>query len=74
MVGVLILATGNAIVTVRLWRSRMYERSQRIAQTVLLWALPGFALVVNWVIREPLREEPSEDPTYSNDGATRYDP
>lgn len=71
-VGSLMVLTGNAIVTVRLWRSQMYERSQQIAQTALMWALPGAALVVNWFLREPVRKGPEDDPTYSNDGATNY--
>lgn len=68
----LMLAIGNAVVTTRLWRSSMFERSQQIAQTVLLWVLPGAAIVVNWFLREPSREEATSDPTYSNDGATDY--
>jgi hypothetical protein len=71
-IGCLILAIGNAVVTARLWRSPMWERSQQIAQTFFLWILPGGAIIVNWFVREPTRKEPQSDPTYSNDGATDY--
>jgi len=71
-VGGLILAIGNVVVTKRLWRSAMFERSQKIAQTVLLWVFPGGAIVVNWFLREPPTQEAESDPTYSNDGATNY--
>jgi hypothetical protein len=70
--GGLILAIGNAVVTRRLWRSEMYERSQKIAQTAILWVLPGSATLVSWFLREPDRKELESDPTYSNDGATDY--
>lgn len=68
----LVLAIGNTVVTARLWRSQMFERSQQVAQTVLVWLLPGSAIVVNWFLRESSREEATSDPTYSNDGATDY--
>jgi hypothetical protein len=71
-VGGLVLAIGNAVVMVRLWRSQMYERPQQIAQTVVLWLLPGSAIVVNWFLREPSRESLAADPTVSNSAATDY--
>lgn len=70
--GGLLLALGNIVVTRRLWRSQLYERSQQIAQTAMLWLLPGTAMIVNWFLREPSRKDPATDPTYSNDGATDY--
>ena len=73
-VGGLLLVVGNTVVTLRLWRSQMYERSQQIAQTAIVWVLPGSAVTVNWFLGEPSRKEPATDPTYSNDGATKYDP
>jgi hypothetical protein len=72
ILGGLLLTAGNVVVTVRLWRSEMFERSQQIAQTAMLWLIPGSAIVVTWFLREPSRKQPSDDPTYSNDGATNY--
>jgi len=70
--GVLMLAIANAVVTLRLWRSAMYDRSQQVAQTAILWLIPGAAIIVHWFLREPSRKIPAEDPTYSNDGTTNW--
>lgn len=64
------LAAWNAVVTRRLWRSPMFERSQQWAQTALVWLLPGAAFLVNWVLRGMPVEEPV-DPNF-NDGCTDY--
>jgi hypothetical protein len=50
--GALILAL-NASVTRRLWASAMFERGQKVAQTILLWLLPGSVFLVWAVVREP---------------------
>jgi hypothetical protein len=71
-VGGLILAVGNSVVTSRLWRSPIYERSQKIAQTVLVWLLPGSAVVVNWLLQEPSKKALAADPTVSNRATTDY--
>ena len=71
-VGVLLLATGNAVVTRRLWRSQMYERSQQMAQTVMIWLLPGSAVFASWLLQEPSKQELSADSTASNQAATDY--
>jgi hypothetical protein len=40
------LAAANVVTMKRLWASQIFERSQKIAQSVLLWLIPGsFALV-----------------------------
>jgi hypothetical protein len=65
------LATWKIVVTIRLWRSPMYDRRQRIAQTAIVWLVPGMAFFVNWLlIGMPGRSSPL-DPS-SNDGATDY--
>jgi hypothetical protein len=61
----------NGIVTVRLWRSPLFDRGQKVAQTILLWVIPGTAAVVYGLLRSPERS-PSNDPTVSNDAATDY--
>jgi hypothetical protein len=58
-----ILATANVVVTRRLWRSAAYERGQRIAQTLLIWLVPGGALFVNRVMSADDHYDRSIDPT-----------
>jgi hypothetical protein len=66
--GALLLVAGFAIVfanvvtTRRLWASAIFETSQKVAQTALMWLVPGAAIVVWNVLREPrLGSQP--DPT-----------
>lgn len=42
---VALLVIANALTTRRLWASAMFERRQKIAQTVMLWLLPGMFVV-----------------------------
>jgi hypothetical protein len=69
--GGLLLATWNAIVTRRLWRSPMYGRGQQAAQTAIIWLLPGMAFLVNWLLQGMPEKAPALDPR-ANDGATDY--
>jgi len=71
VVGVSLLAAFNAVVTRRVWRSAMYERAQRIGQTLLLWLLPGAAILVNWVLQGTPDKGRTLDPT-ANDGCADY--
>jgi hypothetical protein len=51
LIGILAaLALLNARVTVRLWRHPLFERGQKVAQTVLLWIVPGMFLVVGHLV------------------------
>jgi hypothetical protein len=43
----------NVVATRRLWASAMFERGQKIAQTALLWLLPGSVFLIWAVVREP---------------------
>jgi hypothetical protein len=44
------LTAANVRSTVRLWKCDAFERPQKIAQTVLLWTIPGaFAVVSHFV-------------------------
>jgi len=67
-----LVATWNIVVTIRLWRSPMYERPQRIAQTMIMWFVPGMAFFVNWLLMGMPEKSPALDPN-SNAGATEYD-
>lgn len=64
----LILARLNALSTLRLWRSSQYERGQKITQTLLTWMVPGFALVVMYMLGHDRRESAGGDPTISDPG------
>jgi len=59
------LALWNARVTVRIWRSGVYERGQLVAQTAIIWLVPGSAIVVAAVLKggAPRR---AHDPTALN--------
>jgi hypothetical protein len=46
----LALALWNARVTARIWRSAVYERGQVIAQTAIIWLVPGSAFAVAAVL------------------------
>ena len=45
------LALWNARVTARIWRSAVYERGQLIAQTAIIWLVPGSAFAVAAVLK-----------------------
>lgn len=64
------LAGWNVVVSRRLWRSPMYERSQRIAQGVLIWLVPGSAFFVNWLL-QGMPQADQLNPN-ANDGCTDY--
>jgi hypothetical protein len=63
-VGVLVGAL-NVRGTERLWHSDLYSRGQQLAQTIMLWILPGSVFVVTYLLAEP--SPPDEgDPTSRN--------
>jgi len=46
-------AVANLIVLRSLWVSPLYERSQKIMQTMLVWLVPGSAVFVWRLLRDP---------------------
>jgi hypothetical protein len=58
----------NARVTARIWRSGVYERGQLIAQTAIVWLIPGSAFGIAAILKggSPRR---AGDPTASNSDA-----
>jgi hypothetical protein len=48
--GVLVLL--NAFTTRRLWLSDQFEQSQKRAQTILIWLLPGAFLIVRLLLSD----------------------
>ncbi len=61
------LIVANAMVTRRLWRSEIVERPQKMAQTVLIWLVPGSFAVVRFLLREPRQGRSRADSTCSRD-------
>jgi hypothetical protein len=59
------LALWNARVTVRVWRSGVYERGQLVAQTAIIWLVPGSAIVVAAVLKGGAPHR-ADDPTAPN--------
>jgi hypothetical protein len=60
LVGAALLAA-NVGATRRIWISVELERSQKIAQTILVWLLPGAFLAIRYELDPP--REPKDDPT-----------
>jgi hypothetical protein len=60
------LALLNLRGTLRIWRSGVYERGQLIAQTLLVWAIPGSVFVVMHVLRGDRPGRAGADPTVTN--------
>jgi hypothetical protein len=44
------VAVANALTTRRLWTSAMFERSQKVAQTAMIWLLPGSFVVTRLLL------------------------
>ena len=69
-VGALLLTTGaliallNVVVTRRLWASVELETSQKVAQTIMTWLIPGSVLAVWAVLRGQAPEESVLDTIY----------
>jgi len=73
------VAIANTLTTRALWASPMFDRSQKVAQTALMWLLPGTFLVTRHFVRGGFdRSVPDptvppdygipEDPTHYNQG------
>ena len=64
------LAAFNSYVNIKLVRSEVFERFQKIAQSILIWLLPIIgAAVVLYIIKDNDRKPPpsSRDRNYAND-------
>jgi hypothetical protein len=62
-----VLIVVNAIITWTLWRSPLFERRQKVVQTVIIWLLPGSLMAVRHIIHEPHHGRDSGDPTIDNE-------
>jgi hypothetical protein len=66
-VAAVVVVVANVATTRRLWASAIFERPQKIAQSILLWLVPGSVFVVRAVLREQTgRSLLSRDPTAEN--------
>jgi hypothetical protein len=65
------IAVANLRTMRPLWTSPALERSQKIAQTILVWLVPGAYLVVRAAVL-PQRPEPLSDPTISRNAGGDY--
>jgi hypothetical protein len=61
------LAVANVVTMRSLWLSPLFERSQKVAQSVLIWVAPGSFVVVRHLLREPSGTADSGDPTVHRD-------
>src|SRR5262245_55117483 len=64
----LVLAILNIVSTIRLWRSSQYERFQKVAQTLLTWLVPGFAVAVMLMLGNDRRKSSTVDSGASDPG------
>jgi hypothetical protein len=67
------VAAANAFTTRALWASPMFERSQKVAQTVLIWVLPGSFVFTRHFVRGTA-DRADGDPTVSRDDRILEDP
>ncbi|HTB59813.1 MAG TPA: hypothetical protein VLC06_18205 [Polyangia bacterium] len=69
----LTLVASNVRATIWVWTSPALERPQKIAQTILVWLLPGAFLAIRYELNPP--PEPVSDPTVPKVGGdTQYGP
>jgi len=70
-----VVAAMNIATMRRLWASPVFERPQKIAQSVVLWLLPGSFILVRRVLVDhlPRRSLGPDDSNVSNEGLQRYD-
>ena len=68
------VALANGLTMRSLWSSPMFERSQKIAQTVLIWLVPGMFIVTRHLIRATPDRADSSDPTVSRQYGYADDP
>jgi hypothetical protein len=52
--------------TLRIWRSTGLEKGQQVAQTVLVWIVPGSAFAILAIHADAAERHRAEDPTARN--------
>jgi hypothetical protein len=62
----LILVCLNVRGTLRVWRSAAYEQAQKLAQTGLIWLIPGAVFAVTYILRDDRPGPAPDDATARN--------
>jgi hypothetical protein len=66
-----VVAVANVATGLALWRSHSFDRWQKIAQSCLMWFIPGAFVIVQFAIRDSvpgdISEGPTSDPTVSRE-------
>lgn len=70
ILGGLAIVLANLVTGRRLWANQTFERSQKIAQTIMMWLIPGSVIVVRYLLNPP--PEDTDDPTVSKDTTSPY--
>jgi hypothetical protein len=68
------LSVANVVTLRSLWLSPLFERSQKVAQSILIWIVPGAFVVVRYLLREPKAAAESADPTVHRESGYANDP
>jgi hypothetical protein len=70
-----LVAAINVVTTKRLWASPIFERPQKIAQSVLLWLIPGSFFVVRQALVDhlPRRATAGDDWTAGDTGGIDFE-
>lgn len=70
-IGAILLATVvvafDVVTTRALWSSPLFERDQKVVQTILVWLIPGAFIAIRHLIHEPHHGRDGRDPTVAND-------
>jgi len=76
-IGVSVVATAiivaNILTSRSLWLSPMFETSQKIAQTVFIWILPGAFVAIRHLLHESQDKPDPRDQTIHPDYSYRED-
>jgi hypothetical protein len=70
----LAVAVANGLTTRALWSSPMFDRSQKIAQTVLIWLVPGLFAVTRHLVHAMADSGDASDPTVHREQGYADDP
>jgi hypothetical protein len=68
------VAVANVVTMRSLWVSPIFEKSQKVAQSALIWIVPGAFVVVRHLLREPAGATHDGDPTVNRNHGYADDP
>jgi hypothetical protein len=67
-----LIAIGNVVAMRRIWASPLLETSQKIAQTIFIWLLPGTFLAMRFLLGAPPRRASLSAPLADTFDASAY--